>query len=646
MIRKNSIWMECALALSMMLAPAGCSSGEDGTDGTDGANGTDGTNGTAGTDGTNGIDGLNGGGTLVFEGVGFPTTDTEKRAVVSSPTAWVNGTEVDLGDYHVLARTSDTVGSGTFGALVDEAGSPILDEFGDPVISAAPDYTSLLPVGDRIFSFTHLEDVPGGVMFSEVSQDAATGELSLISTAPVDLSSVGGIWIPCAGSVTPWKTHMGSEEYPPDASTYEGVADITEFAALNYGDTGVFTRDYFGIDITDNANLAAAQGAFLPYRYGFPVELGVDVDMGGVATPMVTKHYAMARVALELAYVMPDERTVFMTDDGTSVGLFMSIADAPRDLSAGHLYAARWTQYGAAGGGDAAIDWVALGHTDEATVDAAITGGVQFSDIFDRQPPLNDPDDGACPGGYTSVHTEAGHECLDLVMADVGLASRLETRRVAAYFGATTEFRKEEGLTFDPTRGTVYVSMSEVAKGMNDGSSNDLGGPNHIRLPSNSCGTVYELPVAATLLSATPGEVFGSDVFSAYVPYRMTGLVAGVPDGSVANNSCNIDGIANPDNVTVIPGYDVLIIGEDTGSGHQNDAIWAYDLYTHELTRIFTTPYGSETTSPYFHPNLGGFGYITAVVQHPYGESDQGMLTSPDEANAYVGYIGAFPRMD
>jgi uncharacterized protein len=33
----------------------------------------------------------------------------------------------------------------------------------------------------------------------------------------VDWSEWGGLWLPCAGSVTPWGTHLGSEEYEPDA---------------------------------------------------------------------------------------------------------------------------------------------------------------------------------------------------------------------------------------------------------------------------------------------------------------------------------------------------------------------------------------------------------------------------------------------
>lgn len=28
---------------------------------------------------------------------------------------------------------------------------------------------------------------------------------------PVDFSKWGGLWLPCAGSLTPWGTHLGSE---------------------------------------------------------------------------------------------------------------------------------------------------------------------------------------------------------------------------------------------------------------------------------------------------------------------------------------------------------------------------------------------------------------------------------------------------
>ena len=40
------------------------------------------------------------------------------------------------------------------------------------------------------------------------------------SCRAMDWSSYGGLWNPCAGSVTPWQTHFGSEEYEPDARAW------------------------------------------------------------------------------------------------------------------------------------------------------------------------------------------------------------------------------------------------------------------------------------------------------------------------------------------------------------------------------------------------------------------------------------------
>ena len=117
-------------------------------------------------------------------------------------------------------------------------------------------------------------------------------------------------------------------------------------------------------------------------------------------------------------------------------------------------------------------------------------------------------------------------------------------------------------------------------------------------------------------------------------------------DSPYANNTCDVNRIANPDNLTFITGKDTLIIGEDTGSGHQNDAVWAYNIKSGELTRIETTPYGSETTSPYYYPDINGWAYIMSVIQHPYGESDTDKLTDASDAAAYVGFIGPMPAMD
>ena len=87
-----------------------------------------------------------------------------------------------------------------------------------------------------------------------------------------------------------------------------------------------------------------------------------------------------------------------------------------------------------------------------------------------------------------------------------------------------------------------------------------------------------------------------------------------------AVDKCVITGMASPDNVAMIGELDQLIIGEDT-EGHVNDLVWIYDFASGAMTRIASTPYGSETTSPYWH-TLGDYSYMTYIVQHPYGESD------------------------
>ncbi len=576
------------------------------------------------------------GGSIRFSEIDVPVTDAEKRAVLASDKATINGEEKEIG-HHTMMRSGDMIGGTQFGLVLDRNGAPVVGNDGEPYISNSNDFSSLLPVGNKLFNLTHFESRPGAMYLTELNQDPATGLLTPVSTQNVDFSASGGLWVPCAGSVTPWGTHLGSQEYPPDARTYaeaETPDDLPDYDKPMYR--------YFGIvdPFAESVTLEQVKAVFNPYSYGYPMEVEVFED----ASYNVTEHYAMGRIALELAYVMPDRKTAFLTDDGTNVALFMFIADEPGDLSAGRLHIARWNQTGTENGGTAAIDWMPMGHATREEVAAAVDSGVTFDDIFETAEPA---DDYTCPVGYVSINTEPGQECLRIKEGMETIASRLETRRYGAMMGGTTEFRKMEGVTHDPDKNRIYVAMSEINSGMEDyrrrGEEDDRydrGGPNSIYLPYNNCGTVYSMDLAGD-------DAIGSD----YVPMNMVGLVSGImteyPDDSpYANNACDVDGIANPDNVTYLPGYNTLIIGEDTGSGHQNDVIWSFDTDTGEMTRIQSTPYGSETTSPYFYPNINGYAYIMSVVQHPYGESDRDKLADPSEAMAYVGYIGPLPAMD
>jgi secreted PhoX family phosphatase len=564
----------------------------------------------------------------MFKEVPFPLSDADKRSIPTSDEVTVDGKSHKI-SFNTILRSGEVKGKETFGLLLDQKGQPVKNKDSSVHVSVDNDFSSLLPVGNKLFMVSHFESRPGAMYLTELNQEKDSGKLTAVSTENIDFSSYGGLWVPCAGSVTPWNSHLGSEEYPNNARLTEAATSMD-----NIEDYDKPMARYFGVDpYAKETTVDDFRKVFKPYRYGYPVE--VTVTETGDAK--VTKQFAMGRVAVELAKVMPDMRTAYISDDGTNVGLFMFVADQPMDLSSGTLYAAQWNQVHGRSGGYADLSWINLGHADNAAIQKSIESGVTFSDIFTAVDPESN---GSCKEDFTSISTTDGHECLQVNKGMEKLASRVETRRYAAMKGATTEFRKEEGITFDSTSSTLYVAMSEIAKGMEDGSKEDKGGPNHIRLPKNKCGAIYALDIAAD-------ATIGSD----YVARNMYGVVNGIPsnyakDGDFANNSCDIGGIANPDNISYMIDRDTLIIGEDTGSGHQNDAIWAYTVPSQKLTRIQTTPYGSETTSPYFYPNINGHSYLMSVVQHPYGESDEDKLSDPAQAAGYTGYIGPMPAMN
>ncbi len=565
-----------------------------------------------------GIAGSSIAGDLSFAPVPAPTDDAAKRAVVVSESVTMGGSTTKLA-YHTLFRTGDKLGDAVFGQILGKDGKPVaVTQDG---YSNTPDFTSFLPVGDKIFSLTHFENLPGGMYLSELKMDAE-GNMVPVSTRPLDFSAVGGYWDPCAGAVTPWNTHLGSEEYPQDARAFEGAATLADLG----DDEAPEMAAYFGLD-PKTMSMDDYRAAVNPYNYGYATEVAVDAT----GDAKIAKHYAMGRLSVELANIMPDQKTAYISDDGTNVGLFRFVADKAGELSSGQLFAAKWVQTSAENGGAATLEWIDLGHSDNAAVASLIAKGTTFSDIFET---ADFNADGTCPEGFLSSNAWGLAECLKVKPGMEAAASRLETRRYASMMGATTEFRKMEGSAFNPDKMSLYLSMSEIAKGMTDGDEKaDKGGRNDVRLAKNACGAVYEIALDGS-----------------YVGTTMTAVIEGKPteygaDSPYAGQECDIGGIANPDNITYIPGYDTLIIGEDTGKGHQNDAIWAMNLTKGGLTRIATTPYGSEATSVDWYPNLRGHGYLAMVVQHPYGESDEDKLTDREQARGYIGYVGPFPAL-
>ena len=377
-----------------------------------------------------------------------------------------------------------------------------------------------------------------------------------------------------------------------------------------------------------------------PYMWGWVPEVSILNEAGDTR---VVKHFAMGRLSTEIAYALPDERTVFLSEDNTNSPLAMFVADKAQDLSAGTLYAAKWTQWDG-GGSSGELEWINLGHATNDEIGQLIAAPTTFDQLFDTAEPA---EDASCPAGFKSINAEFKHECLALRPGMEIAASRLETGRYAAYMGATTEFRKLEGATFDPDTNRFYIAVSRIKRGMLDGDKKyDKGGANDVRMTENYCGAVYALDAASGQKDSAGGSIDSDYAFD-----KMYSLVSGTPrtydDPNLAKNKCDIDQIANPDNLTYLPGSGTLIIAEDT-SQHEIDMIWAYDLADGKLTRIQSTPYGSETTAAYWQPDINGWRYLSSIVQDPFADAKdmpEGMADKvPAElTRSAVGYIGPFP---
>jgi hypothetical protein len=243
--------------------------------------------------------------------------------------------------FRVLHRSGDYLGGWYAGLIVDKNGEPILrsppggkgEIARGPFYSAGADGMSLLAIpnaavdgvkGRALFLINHLEyeteadnidprkppvalyaALPMAMNLTVLDQDPATGALTPVKMSNIDMSGVDGLWIPCNSSVTPWMTHLGSEEYEPDAQTFE-------------------TRPLESMNLySGTPGKLAAEGGANPYRYGHLVEVALAPD----GTTTVTKHYAAGRLSFELGDVMPDQKTVYIGDDGDDVIRAMFVAD-------------------------------------------------------------------------------------------------------------------------------------------------------------------------------------------------------------------------------------------------------------------------------------------------------------------------------
>lgn len=564
-----------------------------------------------------------------FIGMPAPVTADEKTDVYSKARVKViyrNGTSqtYDL-NYHELMGTGDAIGGHVVGGLLDYREHPLTDA-GGQIASDSPDGNSLMAIpgmkaadparNQALALVTQYEykelppagqtgrfwsKLPAAMSLAKLDQDKSTGALEVADYRNIGFGDVNGLWIACAASLSPWNTHLGSEEYEPDAKVRGGGAKTDD--SDDATDIDSFSRYYFGDAAQANA-----------YHYGLLPEVKIDAD----GTASVVKHYALGRFSRELAEMMPDRRTAYMGDDGINTGLFMFVADRPEDLSSGTLYAAKWKQTKATNGGAAKLTWIRLGSASDAEIKALVDGGIKFGDIFDvSHAAPDDPD-------YKKVVTYAGTEWLRLRPRMEKAAAFLETRRYAAYLGATTEFSKMEGVTHDPAGRKAYVAISRIEKGMADGAGD-------IRLAQNDGGAVYELKLTDGHEAGIDSRFVASTMKS--VPALLGGWLGKDDNGrekkDAEGNRCEQDKVCGPDNLKFSPASRTLFIGEDTGR-RNNNYVWAYNVDNRRLARILSTPIGAEATGLQVVDDANGFSYIMSNFQHA-GEDVSKNYTAPDK---------------
>lgn len=600
----------------------------------------------------------------------IPASDAERTSPFTRSSVivtYANGSKKTFPlSHHILYRSGDKIGKGQVGAIVDMSGklierSAVVDgnTAQGPFFSYAPDANSLLGIkGGQGYLVTHFEyhteapnaeagkppvpmyaQLPAAIQAAKITQDKQSGELRAVELKNVDAAAVGGIWIPCAASQTPWGTHLGGEEYEPNAREFEKLP----LQAMNL---------YLG-----TLGKTAQEGGANPYAYGYKTEISLNEK----GEARLVKHYAMGRMSSELGDVMPDRRTVYIGDDGRDTVMFMFVADQPGRLEAGTLYAAIWMQQATDNAGRAELKWIPLGHASDAQVAELVQKGIRFSDIFETASAAQIKANPALGKEYKAVYVYSGTgtapnqvEYLKLKPGMEFAAAFLESRRYAGLLGATGEFTKMEGVTHNKRDKRLYVAMSYIEKGMLDKGNEDRPADD-ITLDGDAqdlaCGAVYE-----GLLGGKQSDTQGKHIDSEWVAYEMRAMLTGARkpfwQKEAPLDKCDSERIANPDNIKYSEAMRTLFIGEDSGN-HLNNFVWAYGVDNKRAVRIFAAPIGGENTGLQVVENWNGRSYLMGNVQHPGARDDlrtyppfiRDELANKVDQRGVVGYIGGLPGL-
>jgi len=438
------------------------------------------------------------------------------------------------------------------------------------------EYTNSNQGGEKMYGV-----LPSQIAVLTLNQNPKNGKLSLVKYSPVNTSQAQGLWITCGSSLSPWNTHLSSEEYEPDAP----------FAHENPRFKS-FSKNLYGNETSAN-----------PYNYGHLPEVTVNPD----GTGTLVKHYCLGRISHELIEVMPDRRTVLMGDDYTNSGMFLFIADKPADLSSGTLYVAKLGDGFSIDPKDAGakLSWIKLGHaTSDEIKKLALT--LKPSDIMTVL--KTDPNDPS----FTKIFYDGTANWVKLNPGMEKAAAFLETHRYAYLMGGSMGFSKMEGTTANLKDKVAYFALQNIQDSMNR-SGKGWNAQSNIDVPK----PLIAGAVMTCKLTGMQKDQAGTPINSEWVPTTISALIVGEDiEQDSLGNLANPDKISNPDNLKFSEKLRTLFIGEDS-STHVNNFIWAYNVDTKKLSRIASMPSGAEATGLGIIDNLNGWMYITANFQHP-----------------------------
>ena len=561
-----------------------------------------------------------------FDELSVPNTNEEQSKV-----------RVANGEYVLLAQEGDNIANN------EDLGMPVTPEgFGVEEFAGSrytdfgytPDMNQFVPTNDggtEGLLFTNFESSPCNVTRMPISQND-DGEWHADLENTINLANteafrdVGGTRINCYGDLSPWNTAISSEEeYNHTRLSYtattsqiveegSGVGLIGAAQFFNrpnpatVGDSewyeeyndGVYPQGAFAlsgvelhayylgadpVDQDDGENTTTPIGEGYPnqYRTGY----NVDLREPDSETPQPVKYYVMGRSAWEAPDAQEDQKTVYLSTDGSNKGFYKFVADEeipsyddPMALT-GTLYVAEVTNEDAGKGKPPAsteleLDWIPLGSASNAEVESWIA---EYDDITqvdyleshadtdweeDLEAALKEADEEVVANGnqdyvsneeilaWAEQHEENGPDGVDEELRRIPF---IETRAAAKEVGGTVEFRKSEGI--DSVEGAepgdyVYLGLSEV----NDGMADEEG---DLQLDRVDGGMVYRAELEAEYdISTLEPVIVGPDATDP----------ADVADGAVVN----VDGIFVLNDGRVICSEDA----DQYGRSYPNDCMYIY----------------------------------------------------------------------